>query len=116
VKISIDDFGTGFSSFNYLKQFPVDTLKIDRSFVQGIPNNSKDETIVKTMISLAHNLNINVVAEGIETIEQLQFFQQNFCDEGQGFFFSKPDLAKNLAKKVQDIQKEMRNSTNILHK
>jgi EAL domain-containing protein (putative c-di-GMP-specific phosphodiesterase class I) len=116
VKISIDDFGTGFSSFNYLKQFPVDTLKIDRSFVQGIPNNSKDETIVKTMISLAHNLNINVVAEGIETIEQLQFFQQNICDEGQGFFFSKPDLAKNLAKKVQDIQKEMRNSTNILHK
>ncbi|OMP65627.1 hypothetical protein BTO28_16520 [Domibacillus epiphyticus] len=104
VHISIDDFGTGFSSLNYLKQFPVDTLKIDQSFVRELHNNPNDETIVKTIISMAHNLNVNVVAEGIETKEQLVFLQQHLCNEGQGYFFSKPLPANELEKELQAIQ------------
>ncbi|MFF2752782.1 EAL domain-containing protein [Psychrobacillus sp. NPDC058041] len=104
VRISIDDFGTGFSSLNYLKQFPIDTLKIDQSFVRGLYNNPNDETIVKTIISMAHNLHLNVVAEGIETKEQLVFLQQHLCNEGQGYFFSKPLLANELEEVLQGIQ------------
>ncbi len=90
VRISIDDFGTGFSSLNYLKRFPVNTLKIDQSFVRELHNNYHDETIVKTIISMAHNLNLNVVAEGIENREHLEFLQQHLCNESQGYYFSKP--------------------------
>ncbi|MFJ8268654.1 PAS domain S-box protein [Peribacillus asahii] len=104
VHISIDDFGTGFSSLNYLKQFPVDTLKIDQSFIQEIYNNPNDETIVKTIISMAHNLNLNVVAEGIETKEQLVFLQQHLCDEGQGYFFSQSLPANELENILQEVQ------------
>ncbi|MEH7116541.1 EAL domain-containing protein [Neobacillus vireti] len=95
VLISIDDFGTGFSSLNYLKQFPVDTLKIDQSFVRELDNNN-DVTIVKTIISMAHHLQLKVVAEGIETRDQLVFLQQHLCDEGQGYFFSEPVSADEL--------------------
>ncbi|MET1030094.1 PAS domain S-box protein [Domibacillus tundrae] len=104
VHISIDDFGTGFSSLNYLKQFPVDTLKIDQSFVRELYNNPNDETIVKTIISMAHNLNLNVVAEGIETKEQLVFLQEHLCNEGQGYFFSKPLPANELENIFQEVQ------------
>ncbi|ULT56510.1 EAL domain-containing protein [Neobacillus drentensis] len=97
VLISIDDFGTGFSSLNYLKQFPVDTLKIDQSFVREL-NHNHDVTIVKTIISMAHHLQLKVVAEGIETREQLVFLQQHDCDEGQGYFFSKPLSAEEFNK------------------
>ncbi|MCL7748944.1 EAL domain-containing protein [Halalkalibacter alkaliphilus] len=103
VKISIDDFGTGFSSLNYLKQFPVDTLKIDQSFVREL-SNKDDETIVKTIISMAHNLNLNVVAEGIETKEQVEFLKQHLCNEGQGYFFSKPVPEVELMGNIQQIQ------------
>ncbi|WP_338788362.1 EAL domain-containing protein [Metabacillus sp. FJAT-53654] len=105
VRISIDDFGTGFSSLNYLKRFPVDTLKIDQSFVRELHNNPSDETIVKTIISMAHNLNLNVVAEGIETKEHLVFLQQYVCNEGQGYYFSKPVLAEEFESKFKDIEK-----------
>ncbi|WP_161949610.1 EAL domain-containing protein [Bacillus dakarensis] len=104
VRISIDDFGTGFSSLNYLKKLPVDTLKIDHSFIRDLHNNPNDETIVKTIISTAHSLNLNVVAEGIETKEQLVFLQQNLCDEGQGYFLSKPQSASELEGKFAEIQ------------
>ncbi|XJZ27008.1 EAL domain-containing protein [Bacillota bacterium Lsc_1132] len=104
VRISIDDFGTGFSSLNYLKQFPVDTLKIDQSFVRELHNNPNDETIVKTIISMAHNLNLSVVAEGINTKEQLVFLQQHLCDEGQGYLFSKPIPANTLSERLPEIQ------------
>lgn len=104
VRISIDDFGTGFSSLNYLKEFPVDTLKIDQSFVRELHNNPNDQTIVKTIISMARNLNLNVVAEGIETREQLVFLQQYFCHEGQGYFFSKPLPAEDISKMMSDIE------------
>ena len=107
VRISIDDFGIGFSSLNYLKQFPIDTLKIDQSFVKELYNNPSDDTIVKAIISMAHNLNLNVVAEGIETKDQLVFLQQHFCDEGQGYFFSEPLPADELEEIIQEVQQKV---------
>lgn len=104
VSISIDDFGTGFSSLNYLKRFPVDTLKIDQSFVRELQSNPHDETIVKTIISMAHSLNLNVVAEGIETKEQLVFLQKHLCNDGQGYFFSKPLPAEELGKIMNELE------------
>ena len=104
VSISIDDFGTGYSSLNYLKEFPIDTLKIDQSFVSELHHNPNDEAIVKTIISIAHNLNLKVVAEGIETKEQLIFLQQHLCDQGQGYFFSKPMPATELKEKLFEVQ------------
>ncbi|WP_368658735.1 EAL domain-containing protein [Metabacillus halosaccharovorans] len=104
IRISIDDFGTGFSSLSYLKYFPVDILKIDKSFVRKLHNNPNDETIIKAIISMAHNLNLKVVAEGIETKEQLVFLQHHLCDEGQGFFLSKPLLANDLEQKRSRIE------------
>ncbi|QQD23264.1 EAL domain-containing protein [Venatoribacter cucullus] len=90
VRTSIDDFGTGYSSLNYLKQFPVDTLKIDRSFIQNLPGNADDAQITRTIIAMAHNLGMGVIAEGVETPEQLQFLIFARCEEVQGFLFSKP--------------------------
>ncbi len=89
-QLSIDDFGTGYSSLSYLKRFPIDNLKIDRSFVNNIAEDADDAVIAKTIISLAHNLRLQVVAEGIETEEQLVFLQEHHCDIGQGFLFSRP--------------------------
>ncbi|BCB05721.1 EAL domain-containing protein [Bacillus sp. KH172YL63] len=105
VRISIDDFGTGFSSLNYLKRFPVDTLKIDQSFVKELYHHPNDETIVKMIISMAHHLNLTVVAEGIETQEQLVFLQQHLCDEGQGFLFCRPLPPEQLQVEIAEIQK-----------
>jgi diguanylate cyclase (GGDEF)-like protein/PAS domain S-box-containing protein len=90
VKISLDDFGTGYSSLSYLKRFPVDTLKIDQSFVRDIATDQDSAAIVKAIISLGHNLNLTVLAEGIETVDQFQFLLKNGCDEGQGYLMSRP--------------------------
>ncbi|RBA23983.1 putative bifunctional diguanylate cyclase/phosphodiesterase [Herminiimonas fonticola] len=90
VKISLDDFGTGYSSLSYLKRFPVDTLKIDQSFVRDIATNPDSAAIIKAIISLGHNLNLTVLAEGIETEEHFQFLLKNGCNEGQGYLMSKP--------------------------
>lgn len=90
ISVAIDDFGTGYSSMSYLKRFCVDTLKIDRSFVNGVPTDNHDAAMVRAMITLAHDLNLRVVAEGIETEAQLAFLNQLRCDEGQGYLFAKP--------------------------
>jgi len=96
VKISLDDFGTGYSSLSYLKRFPVDTLKIDQSFVRDIATDQDSAAIVKAIISLGRNLNLTVLAEGIETEDQFQFLLANGCDEGQGYLMSKPVPNKNF--------------------
>ena len=87
---SLDDFGTGFSSFAHLQKLPIDTLKIDRSFVQGVAENPEDAEIVRAIINLAHNLRKDVIAEGAETPEQVAFLRHNQCDQLQGYFFCPP--------------------------
>jgi EAL domain-containing protein (putative c-di-GMP-specific phosphodiesterase class I) len=88
VLVSVDDFGTGYSSMSYLRRFPIDKLKIDGEFVKGMMSRGEDASIVRAMVSLAHSLNLKVVAEGVETKEQLQFLQLLRCDQYQGFLFS----------------------------
>lgn len=90
ISIAIDDFGTGYSSLAYLKRFPVDFLKIDQSFVRDIVDNSDSAAIAKAIIAMAHNLNLEVVGEGVETSEQFDFLRQNDCEEVQGYLFSRP--------------------------
>jgi len=97
VKIAIDDFGTGYSSLSYLKRFPITTLKIDRSFVCDVTTDSDDATIVSAVIGMGRNLNLRVIAEGVETKEQLAFLKSQQCHEGQGFHFSYPLTADAFA-------------------
>jgi len=101
VQISIDDFGTGYSSLAYLKRFPIDILKIDQSFVRDITLDADDAAIVVSIISLAHNLRLQVIAEGVETQEQLTYLSRHGCDQIQGYFFSRPVPAELFAELLE---------------
>jgi len=90
VKLSVDDFGTGYSSLRYLNRFPLDSLKIDRSFVRELPASSDAAAIVSAILALAKALNLKTVAEGVETLQQKNFLENSSCDALQGFYFSKP--------------------------
>lgn len=101
VKLTIDDFGTGYSSLNYLRQFKVNRLKIDRSFVREVPENADDAAITTAIINMAKALNLDVLAEGVENVEQLDFLRAQNCFEIQGFYFSKPMAVDQIEKKLQ---------------
>jgi diguanylate cyclase (GGDEF)-like protein/PAS domain S-box-containing protein len=103
VRISIDDFGTGFCSFSYLLQYQVDRLKIDQSFVKKSISDANAAAVVRAIIAMSHGLNIKVVAEGVETDEQLRFLQRRRCDEGQGYFIARPVPAKEFCAVVRAI-------------
>ena len=96
VSVSVDDFGTGYSSLSHLRQLPIDTLKIDQSFVKNCHDNASDRAIVKGIISLAHNLGLKVIAEGIETAEHYEFLKSLHCQEGQGYYLSRPLASEQL--------------------
>lgn len=96
LKLAIDDFGTGYSSLSYLKRFPVDKLKVDQSFVRDISAGGDNSAIVRAIINLGHSLNLQVIAEGVETIEQLDFLAANQCNEIQGYYYSRPLLAEDF--------------------
>ena len=90
VIVCLDDFGTGFSSISYFKDFPIDTLKIDKSFIKGIPVNQSDIAITNAIIALGHNLQMKIIAEGVESAEQLQYLIEHKCNLAQGYYFSRP--------------------------
>jgi len=96
VTIAIDDFGVGFSSLSYITRFPIDTLKIDRSFVSKLPNSTSDAAVAQAIIALATSLGIKIVAEGVETRQQLDFLRLHGCDAGQGYYLGRPKPADDF--------------------
>jgi diguanylate cyclase (GGDEF)-like protein/PAS domain S-box-containing protein len=107
IRLAVDDFGTGYSSLSYLKKFPLDVLKIDRSFVSDLAHDLDDAAIVDSIIAMAHRLNLKVIAEGIENQGQIDFLQNHECDTGQGFYYSKPMPADHLAELLIQEQHDL---------
>jgi EAL domain-containing protein (putative c-di-GMP-specific phosphodiesterase class I) len=108
VRLAIDDFGTGYSSLNYLKKFPINTVKVDRSFIMDIPESEDDKAITSAVIAMAHRLNMEVVAEGIETQSQLDFLLAHDCEYAQGYLFAKPLPLSHLRSMVLPNVRVMR--------
>ena len=106
MKVSIDDFGTGYSSLNYLKHFPIDTIKIDRSFVADVSSKTDDAAITEAIISMAHSLKLKVIAEGVENEEQLQFLELHDCDEVQGYYLARPMSARDLGRHLASPERK----------
>jgi EAL domain-containing protein (putative c-di-GMP-specific phosphodiesterase class I) len=104
IRIAIDDFGTGHSSLAYLKRFPIDTLKIDRSFIRDLPADADDKAITTAIIAMGKSLDLTVVAEGVETSDQLEFLRAHGCDEFQGYYFNSPLPADQFAKLLRSEQ------------
>jgi EAL domain-containing protein (putative c-di-GMP-specific phosphodiesterase class I) len=104
IRVALDDFGTGFSSLSHLIQFPIDSLKIDQSFVKEIGASKRADAITSAVVTMGHNLGLEVVAEGVETEQQEQFLRAKGCDLFQGFLFSKPVEAETLAALLRDQQ------------
>jgi EAL domain-containing protein (putative c-di-GMP-specific phosphodiesterase class I) len=99
---AVDDFGAGYSSLSYLRRFPIDRLKIDRSFVRGLATSRTDESIVRAIIVLAHSVGLEVVAEGVETAEQLRCVTELGCDQWQGFYCCEPQPAARFGQMLQE--------------
>jgi EAL domain-containing protein (putative c-di-GMP-specific phosphodiesterase class I) len=104
ISIAIDDFGTGYSSLAYLKKLPVSKLKIDKSFVDGLPLDEDDAAITRTIIDLAKNLKLDLIAEGVENAAQKDFLLQNSCSKIQGYFYSKPLCVEDMNKKLLGLE------------
>jgi EAL domain-containing protein (putative c-di-GMP-specific phosphodiesterase class I) len=101
VRLAVDDFGTGYSSLSYLTRFPIDTLKLDQSFVHDMVSSSDDAIVVSAVIGMGKSLKHRVIAEGVETLEQLAFLQTHGCDEGQGYYFNRPVVAQQFGKLLE---------------
>ncbi|MNP41670.1 Phytochrome-like protein cph2 [compost metagenome] len=114
VSLSIDDFGTGYSSLAYLKRLPLNTLKIDRSFIQDIPKATQDMEIVQAIIVMAHTLHLDVVTEGVETFEQYQFLERHGCDFVQGYLLSRPVPLGELRPVLNEIN-QRKHSCTVTH-
>jgi EAL domain-containing protein (putative c-di-GMP-specific phosphodiesterase class I) len=97
VQLALDDFGTGYSSLNYMRRFPIDTLKVDRSFVRDLALDASDASVVSAVINMGRSLHMRVVAEGVETLDQLVFLKEHGCSEAQGYYFSRPLKAPDFA-------------------
>ena len=103
LQLAIDDFGTGYSSLSYLRRFPIDRLKIDQSFTREVTTSSDGAAIARAVIQLGHALELQVIAEGVETEGQLRFLRENGCDEIQGYYFSRPLEMEALRKLLQSL-------------
>ncbi|KAA0985371.1 bifunctional diguanylate cyclase/phosphodiesterase [Pseudomonas sp. ANT_J28] len=104
VRLAIDDFGTGYSSLSYLRRFPIDVLKIDQSFIRGLSSDSNDAALVSAIISLGRSLKLTIIAEGVETLEQLDFLKAHQCEEGQGYYFSKAVEPDAFVRYVESVK------------
>jgi EAL domain-containing protein (putative c-di-GMP-specific phosphodiesterase class I) len=115
IKIAIDDFGTGYSSLSYLKKFNVTKLKIDKSFVDDITTDLDDKAIVSAVIKMAHGLGLTVIAEGVETHEQLHYLREHGCNEVQGYYYGKPMNAQDFEIFVQKHTEKIESETTFIY-
>jgi EAL domain-containing protein (putative c-di-GMP-specific phosphodiesterase class I) len=104
VRLAIDDFGTGYSSLSYLQRFPIDVLKIDQSFIRSLGSDSNDAALVSAIISLGRSLKLTIIAEGVETLEQLDFLKAHQCEEGQGYYFSKAVAPEAFVRYLRSVK------------